>query len=216
MPNAQGPDREPVVMDGKAAAEKFGVQEEQVHTCEGVNKILVWDGDLSWKGKMDMDGDGKTAGTIVSGDLTVDGDVANWEMDYGNFLWVGGNVVCRHMVSGGGEIYVRGDVTAAGIVLAHYNHGRLTVGGKVTAQRLIQEGDHEVTVGSLDKTPASDGNSIQDGGGTIIGSCDFSDVLIDDVLEGKDEDADEDEPRDIDWPELQGRMEAGVPVLRQD
>lgn len=210
----QGPDRMPVVMAGAQAAEKFGIEEAQAHTCEGTNKILVWEGDLSWSGKMDMDGDGESSGTIVTGNLTVDGDVANWEMDYGNFLWVGGNLKCRHLVNGGGEVYVRGNVEATGIVLAHGNNGFLTVDGVIAkAQALIRNDFHEVGVNVAPGVRvADDGDGVMGHDGEEIDYEDTTEVLIDEVMEEND---DEDEPADIDWPALKARMEAGKTVLRK-
>ncbi|RKI19575.1 leucine-rich repeat domain-containing protein [Corallococcus sp. AB030] len=87
-------------------------------------------------------------GLIVRGDLTVEGCVLNWENDFGPFLQVHGNLVAKRIAIGGARLHVSGDLTTEDLV-AVYNHGSVSVGGKLKARTLASHYSFKVA-GAVD------------------------------------------------------------------
>ncbi|MEL6195710.1 MAG: hypothetical protein AAFQ77_01480 [Myxococcota bacterium] len=117
--------------------------------------VLWAKGDLKISGHLGLDrgveipgrNDNETrpVGLWVSGDLSVRGSIINGNGDYGAFLGVEGSTRSDHIVGGGGEIVLLGPTHAKGIVLGHYNHGRLYIYTSLTA-RFVLSDDHDLWI----------------------------------------------------------------------
>lgn len=107
------------------------------------------DGHLRW----DHDGDARTSDgqridlLVVQGDLELGGDLVNRKGDFGPALLVLGKVRARHVVHGGAVWVIEGDVLASGIVVGHYNHGQMHVGGRLAAALLLSNDHHLAVIG---------------------------------------------------------------------
>ncbi|NEW06841.1 hypothetical protein GK047_12555 [Paenibacillus sp. SYP-B3998] len=84
------------------------------------------------------------AGLVIDGQLTVNGSIINSNLDWGPYLIVKGNCHAQNIVSGGAYIRIDGDATVEEAVYGSYNHGELTVGGKLETKIYINE-DHCVS-----------------------------------------------------------------------
>src|ERR1044072_8013061 len=62
-------------------------------------------------------------------------------MDHGEHLLVTGNVHVQSINKGGGEFYIKDDLTAEQTIYGYYNHGELTVEGKTKAVAIYAD-DH--------------------------------------------------------------------------
>lgn len=74
------------------------------------------------------------------------GNIFNWETDGSAGLVVLGNLSVENMVVGGQEIYVDGDLEVKDLFWGDYNHGHLTVNGKITSRVFLNTDygfDHE-------------------------------------------------------------------------
>ncbi len=113
-------------------AEKIYESKEMFHDIvESDNHFLVYEGDVLLSGHFMLDTDkladtykGKwIAGYIITGNLTVAGNIINEEGDYGPALYVAGNVSCQSMLLGGAPVHITGNITAEEVIMLHYNHG---------------------------------------------------------------------------------------------
>ncbi|HET9225992.1 MAG TPA: hypothetical protein VFR31_04955, partial [Thermoanaerobaculia bacterium] len=136
------------------------------------------------------------AGVVCEGDLTVDGDVLNRNLDTGPLLFVGGTLRVRNLIKSGSPVIVLGDVEASGMVIGEYNHGSIHIRGDLRALLFILL-DHAGFVHG--KTHARE-----------VGRFDNPrDILVPEVFE----DPYEDYPfPEVDW--LWARQRAGLPVLK--
>jgi Leucine rich repeat len=91
--------------------------------------------------------DERIVGVLIEGSLTIAGALLNYEDDYGPFLQVTGDLVADAVATGGSQIQVDGDLRT-GELIGVYNHGRIEVGGRLTAKVVASE--HTVAAGSLD------------------------------------------------------------------
>ena len=198
------------------AAERYRLTERfgGVSEAHDTREVLVHTGDHHLDGDLRLDRMGlfeEFQGLIVDGDLELAGSVVNAEGDFGPFLLVTGDLKTRHLVAGGSEIRVEGDVRADGLVLGHYNHGTLSALGRVSA-RLLMNDDHAMEVST--DSPYWNSHS------TTLGFP-LSDYLRADVpLYFNDDEWDEYDERpdgvvsehaDVDW--LIARILEGRPVL---
>jgi hypothetical protein len=101
---------------------------------------LLWGGDLVIHGDLE---NGNVV--VVTGDLTIDGAYRQWRAD-APLLLVGGDLAVRS-IEAFGPILVAGDLTARTIYVGG-NEYRLDVGGRLTAELLIQH-DHEIGAGEI-------------------------------------------------------------------
>ncbi len=76
-------------------------------------------------------------GMIVDGDLEVRDFVTNWDMDYGPFLWVRGDLRAKNLATAGSEVVIAGDLTVAQTIAGYYNHGSLVVHGDTRAEVIL-------------------------------------------------------------------------------
>jgi hypothetical protein len=80
-------------------------------------------------------------GLIIMGDLTIDGDLLNNDIDSGPLLMVRGNLVANNLRSGGGSIIIGRDASIRDIVFGNYNHGELHIQNDLYAGLLVMR-DH--------------------------------------------------------------------------
>lgn len=160
------------LMDEAQAIEKFSLakrtysyrHEEDRRVSPG-RHFVVCSGDLSlprdldldpgyWKGRHvllslsdDLPADvfAKTLGLIVDGNLAVNGAVVNAQSSSGVMLLVTGNLKARHLVGGGSEIRILGNVNIDEVLWAHDNDGVMIIGGDVTAPVVLND-DHDFEV----------------------------------------------------------------------
>ncbi|SEW54067.1 DUF4116 domain-containing protein [Chitinophaga arvensicola] len=117
---------------------------------EGDSYFYLHEGDLLLNGHFILDTDQLTdtkdgkriEGYIVTGDLTVTGNIINEEGDYGPALYVTGDVSCQSMLLGGSPVHITGNVTAAEVIMVHYNHGWMKCPGVFTAPVYIGDDYH--------------------------------------------------------------------------
>lgn len=104
------------------------------------------DDDLDWRKSLNIQGESSghfgVVGLVVTGNLEVNGLIANVNSNEGPFLYVGGDVKAQSVIGGGAYIRIAGDVTATEAVFGHYNDGSLKIGGKVKAPVVISD-DHD-------------------------------------------------------------------------
>lgn len=74
---------------------------------------------------------------IIDGNLFVEENISNLEIDYGLFLYVTGNVTAKNIVAGGSVIQIDGNAEVKNTIFVYYNHGRLTIKGTATAKNII-------------------------------------------------------------------------------
>ncbi|WP_426445375.1 hypothetical protein ACP26L_18890 [Paenibacillus sp. S-38] len=87
------------------------------------------------------EGNWELNGLVVLGDLTIEGNVLNTNMDSGPLLLVQGNVTARNILSGGSEIYINGDAHIRDAVYGYYNHGSIEIVGNLYAGLIVMD-DH--------------------------------------------------------------------------
>ncbi len=110
--------------------------------------ILLCEGDLDVAGDLCLDWEQwpqGTTGLIVTGDLNVTGSILNTVLEGGAFLHVLGSVRARHLLAGGADIVINGDVDLSEVLYAHYNDGSLIIHGSLRAPVLIND-DHHVEI----------------------------------------------------------------------
>lgn len=151
-----------VIRDGKTLSpgdytiisEKEAVQQYQLDKYinglydDGGNYML-YKGDVVFSGSLDTYKHCAAIkqdiyGIIVEGNLTVKGVIFQPDMDNGEHLLVTGNLHAQSINKGGGEFYVKGNLTADQTIYGYYNHGELTVEGNTQAVAIFAD-DHSFT-----------------------------------------------------------------------
>ncbi|MFE7038347.1 hypothetical protein ACFU9X_02480 [Streptomyces atratus] len=79
------------------------------------------------------------SGLVVDGDLTVTDWITNWEMDFGPFLLVRGDVRAKNFGTSGSEVLVEGNLEVAQTLAGIYNHGRTVIKGDTRAEVVLTE-----------------------------------------------------------------------------
>jgi hypothetical protein len=167
------------------------------------NKILVLPAGthLDATLKLDWDTDWVKDKGIVAvycpGDLTVDGDLLNRNINSGPLLVVGGNLKVDNLVSGGARFLIVGNVNASGLAIGDYNDGVCRVGGDLTAKTLILL-DHDF--GIYGKTHAHTVDWNEDS---------LPDVLVKEVFSDND-------PEEVSVDKLLKRQHSGLAILRAE
>ena len=112
--------------------------------------VRYYAGDANIPGDVDLDKlchEENVAGIVVDGDLAIDGNVFNWEIDTkASFIAARRNLSCRNLVVGCTDMVVRRDARIANAMVSSYNHGRLEIGGDAYARYFIVD-DHHTHVG---------------------------------------------------------------------
>jgi tetratricopeptide (TPR) repeat protein len=80
-------------------------------------------------------------GVIADGDLIITGVLYQPDMDYGETLFVTGNLHAKSVNKGGAEFYIKGNLVVEQTIYGYYNHGSLTVEGNTEATTIFAE-DH--------------------------------------------------------------------------
>ncbi|OQP66520.1 hypothetical protein A3860_13630 [Niastella vici] len=80
-------------------------------------------------------------GIIVDGNLTLTGVLYQPDMDYGETLFVTGDLRAKSINKGGAEFYIKGNLIVEQTIYGYYNHGSLTVAGNTEATTIFAE-DH--------------------------------------------------------------------------
>ncbi len=160
---------------------------------------LNLDWDSHWKGT--------ELGLIVTGDLTVEGDIINSNINDGPFLLVQGNVKAKNLLAGGSEIYIAKDATFEELCVGEYNDGVLTIKGALQCALLIND-DHHIDANSsacpswnMDLPPTVD-------------ELKLSDYLVEEINIELQSEPYEYETVDV-YEEILPRLIASQPVLRK-
>lgn len=115
----------------------------------GAGIVRIYDGDLHVDGPLWMDfekeswGGARHKGMIVTGNLSVAGNILNTNYSGGPFLVVLGDVSAQNILSGGAMFHIVGGTTVADAIIGHYNDGSLIIDGPVKA-RLVINDDHDI------------------------------------------------------------------------
>jgi len=90
-------------------------------------KSATINGDLSldFNDEENEDSPAYFKGIVVEGDLTVKGNITNFEDDFGKFLDIKGNLYANNIIIGGSELKVNDKITAQTFVVQTYNHGEI-------------------------------------------------------------------------------------------
>lgn len=126
----------------------------------------------SWSGLAAGEDRPAFAGLIVDGDLTVTGSVMNWEMDFGPFLLVRGDLRARNVATAGSQVVVHGNLHVTQTLAGFYNHGSTIVRGDTRAE-VVATIEHRIQLhGRLDAQLVIAGSflEIADPAATRVGS----------------------------------------------
>ena len=129
------------------AFKRCNISTDQLAGCASytANDNVRWhDGDLHIVGDLALDWTThwqQHSGLIVTGSLTVAGNVINSNADNGPFLIVQGQLRAQHAVFGGAEVYIAGGANIQGLLLAYGNDGWLKIDGQTHASLIISD-DH--------------------------------------------------------------------------
>ncbi len=113
---------------------------------------LVWEGDTVLEHSLDYGFSqecGEIGAFIVTGSLTVKGDVSLYE--YHPALWVQGDLIAESLQAGDCEIVIGGDARIAHLVFGYYNDGTLRIDGTTYAPFVINS-DHCTTLNPAPST----------------------------------------------------------------
>lgn len=137
------------VITEKEAIERFQIN-TYIHGLRGDNTKytllrgnIVVDQDLDTY-KFCKEGTAPTKGIIVDGNITINGVLFQPDIDYGEVLFVTGNLAAQSINKGGAEFYIKGNVTVEKTIYGYYNHGSLIVEGNTEATTIFAE-DHHFT-----------------------------------------------------------------------
>lgn len=172
-------------------------------------KVRLHDGDLSLDNDLwlDYEKGWNEIGMIVTGDLTVNGNILNTNINSGPFLVVLGNLKAKNLLSGGGEIYIEKNADIEEVCVGEYNDGVLAIKGELRAQLFINDdhcsniGKTECPVWDCDDPPAS-------------GRLKLSALLVDEIEIEQRDDPYEHEYVDV-YAEILPRFKQGLPLLRK-
>jgi len=97
------------------------------------NKIRIYQGNATINGDLNLeyfDDENKSSsdyfiGVVVEGDLHVNGNVINFEDDYGKFLQVGGSLFVNNLLIGGSRVDVKNKIVSKYFIRQNYNHGEI-------------------------------------------------------------------------------------------
>jgi tetratricopeptide (TPR) repeat protein len=125
---------------------KNQIQDSRIMLCEGdafIDGNLVLDWTAGWQAGTALGCEPQAthiSGFIVTGNLTVAGAIINRTPASGPFLYVMGRLNAMHLVGGGSEIQVQGDVRIEEVLYAHSPDGLLDFDGQLDVPVLLNEG----------------------------------------------------------------------------
>lgn len=155
------------------------------------------EGDLEFDWETDWVRRNRIVALICEGDLTIDGDVLNRELDSGPMLLVGGKLRVRNLIKGGSRVIVIGDLEASGLVVCEYNHGVFRVGGDLSAQAYFVLDQSCWVCGAIHAPVLNDRD------------VDMREEVVPELFPTEDDAA-----PNVDW--LWGRQRAGLPILKSE
>jgi hypothetical protein len=119
----------------KEAKERFQLAEyiENLHGDD--YRYLLLEGDIVTEGFYYSE----NYGVIVNGNLTIKDDLFETDSQYGQTLFVTGNLQAKNLVNGGGEWYIKGNLIAEQTIYGFFDNGRLTVEGDTKAVTIFAE-----------------------------------------------------------------------------
>jgi hypothetical protein len=129
-----------MILPYKEICEKLDLSHLEGHESYTDMRVKYYDSDVTFD-KLDLDEDNTEYDMIViDGNLTVNGNIVNANMNDGKELVVLGNVSANNLIAGGAEINIQGTANIENTVLGHYNDGVLTI-YKLNANLYIRD-DH--------------------------------------------------------------------------
>jgi hypothetical protein len=136
----------------KEAKERFQL-EKYIHTSLGddYNYVLM-EGDVKGDGSVDLYNFCRSLnahGVIVDGSLTITGTLSQLEEEYGETIFVTGNLHAKNLIKGGAEFYIKGNLVIEQTIYGFYNDGRLTVEGNTEATTIFAEDQHFIFSGNV-------------------------------------------------------------------
>ncbi|SDH41245.1 leucine-rich repeat domain-containing protein [Chitinophaga filiformis] len=134
------------IISEKVAVKRYKLDEYIDALYDDGGKYMLYQGDVAFNGALDTYKHCTAAkddiyGIIVDGNLTVKGVIFQPDVDSGEHLLVTGNLHAQSINKGGGEFYIKGNLTAEQTIYGYYNHGRLTVEGNTQAVAILAD-DH--------------------------------------------------------------------------
>jgi hypothetical protein len=76
---------------------------------------------------------------IVDGNLTIKEALHETDTEYGQTIFVTGNLYAQSICKGGGELYIKGNLVVEESIYVFYDNGRLTVEGDTKATTIFAE-----------------------------------------------------------------------------
>lgn len=136
----------------KEAKERFQLA-KYIHTLysDDDNYVLM-EGDIKGDGSVDLYqfcSSLNAIGIIVDGNLTITGTLSQLDEEYGETLFVTGNLHVKNLIKGGAEFYIKGNLVAEQTLYGFYNDGRLTVEGNIEADTIFAEDQHFIVGGNV-------------------------------------------------------------------
>lgn len=149
------------IISEKEAVKKYKLDEYIDALYDDGGKYMLYKGDVVFNGTLDTYKHCSAAkddiyGIIIEGNLTVKGVIFQPDMDNGEHLLVTGNVYAQSINKGGGEFYIKGDLTAEQTIYGYYNHGALTVEGKTQAVAILADDQFFRFLGEVSGTIVGD------------------------------------------------------------
>ena len=136
----------------KEANERFQLS-NYIHASYGDEySYILMEGDVLGDGSLDLNAFCRsinTYGIIVDGNLTITGALLQPDLDYGETIFVTGNLHAKSISKGGAEFYIKGNLVVEQTIYGFSNHGRLTVEGNTEATTIFAEDQHFIFRGDV-------------------------------------------------------------------
>jgi hypothetical protein len=118
------------------------------------NNFEYFDGTLEIKGDFTLDdiqfynSKNNICGFFIDGDLVVNGNIINYDEEFGQTLIVTGNVYANNIIAGGGELYFYEKTFIKYFYLARYGHGNAYL-DNMSCKIAIVADEHGTSVNKL-------------------------------------------------------------------
>jgi hypothetical protein len=132
------------IITEKEAIERFQLFDYILGSYGDDTKFLVLEGDVNISDDINLYNlcsPVNTYGLIIDGNLTLTGILYQPDMDFGETLFVTGDLRAKSINKGGAEFYIKGNLIVEQTIYGYYNHGSLTVEGNTKATTIFAE-DH--------------------------------------------------------------------------
>jgi Leucine-rich repeat (LRR) protein/predicted DNA-binding WGR domain protein len=148
------------IISEKEAVKRYELDKYVNGLYDDGGKYMLYEGNVTFSGALDTykhcSANDDIYGIIVEGNLLVKGVIFQPDTDSGEHLLVTGNVHVQSINKGGGEFYIKGDLTAEQTIYGYYNHGMLTVEGKTQAVAILADDQFFKFVGGVSGTIVGD------------------------------------------------------------